>query len=427
MDTINKVHLFLTKHNFSPDIADDLHKSIVLDMKKGLTTGGADQAMIKAGKATIRSIQEGENAIVIDAGGTNFRSCIVTKTKDGIEITDFQKTVMPATDRKLSKNQFYKAIADNILRLKDKSDKISFCFSYAMAITEDGDGKIIRFSKEINASAAVGTYLGKELHSELVHQGWTKTKKINVLNDTAALLLSTFTLQNNYSSRIAFILGTGMNSAFINDGKIIVTECGMFSGIPKSDFDLIIDGKTTHPNQSILEKMSSGAYLGELVFEMISTACIEKLLSKEFTESFWNIKLINTSDFDDIIKQTNENKTQTDNSEKPLYTIYKQSNNDDKKILKELIFNVIKRSANLSAEAIYAAILCAEKEKGELPVCITCNGSTFWKTPLLKETVETRLKKLISSSFEIIKIDDDITAGSFAAAFIDQLYAFNWE
>lgn len=419
MDPINKVHSFLTKHNFSPDIADDLHKSIILDMKKGLTTGGADQAMIKAGKATIRSIQEGENAIVIDAGGTNFRSCIVTKTKTGIEITDFLKTVMPATDRKLSKNQFYKAIADNILRLKDKSDKISFCFSYAMAITEDGDGKIIRFSKEINASAAVGTYLGKELYSELIRQGWTKIKKINVLNDTAALLLSSFTLQNNYLSRIAFILGTGMNSAFINDGTIIVTECGMFSGLPKSDFDLIIDGKTTHPNQSILEKMCSGAYLGELVFEMISTACIEKLFSKEFIKTFQNIKNINTSDFDDIINHTRENKIQTDNSEKPLYRIYKESNADDKKILKELIYNVIFRAANLSTEAIYAAIQCSEKEKGELPICITCNGSTFWKTPLLKETVESRLKKLLPNRFEIIKINDDITAGSFAAAFID--------
>ena len=402
METINKVHSFLEKHNFSLNIAEDLHKKIIPDMEKGLTTGGADQAMIKAGKATIRSIQEGENAIVIDAGGTNFRSCLVTKTKTGIEITDFQKTVMPATDRKLSKTQFYKAIADNISRLKDKSDKISFCFSYAMAITEDGDGKIIRFSKEINASDAVGSYLGKELHSELVRQGWKKIRKINVLNDTAALLLSTFTLQKNYSSRVAFILGTGMNSAFIKDRKIIVTECGMFSDLPESDFDKIIDKKTTHPNQSILEKMSSGAYLGDLAFEMIKTACAEHLFSKAFTENFTKIENFSTADFDSIITQTQD-----------------ASENEDEIILKELILNVIIRSANLSAEAIYAALSYAENEKGEFPVCITCNGSTFWKTPLLKETVKARLSKLLQQPFEIIKIDDDITAGSFAAAFID--------
>ena len=121
-----------------------------------------------------------------------------------------------------------------------------------------------------------------------------------------------------------------------------------------------------------------------------------------FTENFKKVENFSTADFDSIITQTLD-----------------ASENEDEIILKELILNVIIRSANLSAEAIYAAISYAEKEKGEFPVCITCNGSTFWKTPLLRETVKARLSKLLQQPFEIIKIDDDITAGSFAAAFID--------
>ena len=108
MDISDETQNFLERHNFTLNIADNLHKKIIEDMKKGLKTGGSDQAMIKAGSAAVRKIKEGESAIVIDAGGTNFRSCIVTKTKDGIEISDFEKTVMPAIDRELNKKQFYR-------------------------------------------------------------------------------------------------------------------------------------------------------------------------------------------------------------------------------------------------------------------------------------------------------------------------------
>lgn len=68
---------------------------------------------------------------------------------------------------------------------------------------------------------------------------------------------------------------------------------------------------------------------------------------------------------------------------------------------------------------IFAAILSADKKNEKLPVCISCNGSTFWKTPLLKETIENRLKKLLSTDFKILKIEDDITKGTFAAAFTE--------
>ena len=402
-----KAQAFLEKHNFSSEIADQLHKKILSDMDKGLKTGTSVQAMIKAGSASVREISEGENAIVIDAGGTNFRSCLVTKTKNGLELSDFQKTSMPAIDRELNKEEFYKAIANNISRLKDLSDKISFCFSYAMEITEDGDGKILRFSKEVKAPEAVGTFLGKELLKELNNQGWKKIRKINVLNDTTALLLSTSS--QVCSSRIAFILGTGMNSAYIHNHKIIVTECGMFSDLPQSDFDKIICSRTSQPDKSLLEKMCSGAYLGNLAYEMLTKACFEGYFSDQFVNAFKKLSEISTSDFDGLFYKEKSSR---------LSELSKDSNSEDIDFLKALISAIIERSAFLTAEAIYAAALSADKEKEELPVCIACNGSTFWKTPLLKEMAERRLKELLPAGFEIIKIDDDITKGSFAAAFI---------
>ncbi len=414
---------FLARHNFSLSIADQLHTRILSDMKKGLTTGDAEEAMIKAGSAAVRTIKEGESVIAIDAGGTNFRSSLVTKTETGIEISDFEKTKMPAIDRELNKHEFYKAIADNIARLKDRADKISFCFSYAMAITEDGDGKIIRFSKEVKAPQAIGTYLGKELLTELKMQGWKKIKKINVLNDTTALLLSSFvdsSHTSSWSSQLAFILGTGMNSAYIHNKKIIVTECGMFSDLPQSDFDLAVCKRTTLPQQSLLEKMSSGAYLGEIAFEMIKSACQDNIFSKACIEEFSKLSFVSTADFDQILlsqQPVSENKKIMPSH---LMPALQKGTSEDLQILKSFLDSIISRSAFLTAEAIYAAILDADKNEKNTaaPVAIICNGSTFWKTPLLKEKVESRLKELLSTDFEIIQIDDDITKGSFAAAFI---------
>ncbi len=412
---------FFNKHNFSLDVADRLHEKLLSDMRKGLATEDADQAMIKAGLAFPPEIKEGESVIVIDAGGTNFRSCLVTKRKGckEIEISDFQKTSMPAIDRSLSKNEFYKAIANNISRLKNKAEKISFCFSYAMDITEDGDGKIIRFSKEIKAQDAVGSYIGKELLSELKKQGWTSIKKINVLNDTAALLLSSYVDENQkWGGRMAFILGTGMNSAYISQGRIIVTECGMFSQLPQSDFDITVCSKTSQPNQSLLEKMTSGAYMGEIAFVMIKTACKEGLFSESFVNEINKLSFISTADFDEVLidKKQTENKNKTMPSH--LMSALEKGSEEDLQLLREFLISIINRSANLTAESIYAAAKSTDTENESAPICINCNGSTFWKTPLLKEKAENRLKRLLSADFEIMKIEDDITKGSFAAAFI---------
>ena len=177
---------------------------------------------------------------------------------------------------------------------------------------------------------------------------------------------------------------------------------------------------TTAPQKSLLEKMTSGAYLGEIAFEMISAACQENIFSKAFAEEFSKLSFVSTADFDQILPdmQTESNGKKIMPSH--LMPALQKGTSEDLELLKIFLESIISRSAFLTAEAIYAAILDADKNEKNLsePVCIACNGSTFWKTPLLKEKAESRIKSLFSADFEIIKIDDDITKGSFAAAFI---------
>lgn len=403
----SKINDFLRKHNFSTELAG-LKEKLAEDMALGLEhPGKAQQAMIKAGSADIKEIKNGEKVIVIDAGGTNFRSCLVEKSENGLTITDFQKTFMPATDRELNKSEFYNAIADNIQRLKNKADKISFCFSYAIEITEDGDGKILKFSKEVKAPQAVGTYVGKELLSVLKERGWKTLKKITILNDTTALLLSGCLERQ---SQAAFILGTGMNSTYILNKQIIVTECGMFCELPQSDFDKVIDKTSIAPGTSILEKMTSGAYLGKIAKEMLIAAAKEGLFSKEAARKITNTDEIKASDFDGFLFPEKENEKTS-----RLNRIFDTTSTEDRQKALFLIKKLIERTASLCSLAILVLIEECDKKEG---VSIACNGSTFWKTPYLLEMIKDKLNKASTCPYEIIQIDDDITKGSFAAAFI---------
>ena len=403
----SKINNFLRKHNFSTEFAG-LKEKLAKDMALGLEQRGASQqAMIKAGSADIKEIKNGEKVIVIDAGGTNFRSCLVEKSENDLTITDFQKTFMPATDRELNKSEFYNAIADNIERLKDKADKISFCFSYAIEITEKGDGKILKFSKEVKAPQAVGTYVGKELFSVLKERGWKNLQKITILNDTTALLLSACLEKNGNA---AFILGTGMNSTYIINKQIIVTECGMFCKLPQSDFDIAVDKLSTAPRTSILEKMTSGAYLGKIAKEMLIAAAKEGLFSKEAARKITNTDEIKASDFDGFLFPEKENEKTS-----RLNRIFDTTPTEDRQKALFLIKKLIERTASLCSQAILVLIEESDKKEG---VSIACNGSTVWKTPYLLEMIKDKLNKASTCPYEIIQIDDDITKGSFAAAFI---------
>ncbi len=114
MDTRDLVKSFLERHNFYSFTSEKLLEDVLTDMKKGFEGGNSEQAMIRAGNARTEKISDNETAIVIDAGGTNFRSCLVTKTTDGIQISHFNKTSMPAMNKELSRDEFFDEIADNI-------------------------------------------------------------------------------------------------------------------------------------------------------------------------------------------------------------------------------------------------------------------------------------------------------------------------
>lgn len=421
-----KVQDFLKEHGFYSDL--DLKKlaaEIQNDMIFGLSGKKSYQDMIPTyfDPSTIR-IQE-KSVIVIDAGGTNFRSSLVTFKKDGTSvISDFEKTKMPATDCELCKNDFFNQIAKNIDRFKDKCDEICFCFSYAMAITDDHDGILINFSKEVKAPEVVGCKIGEELKNALGNAGWAKIPRVILLNDTVSALLAGAG-KKNYSSYIGFILGTGMNCAYVQpktneyelERQIIVCESAKFGGFKNSDFDIILDEKSVHPGTAPLEKLCSGAYLGPLALEILQMGAKESLFSPEFNAAIGNREALSLIEVSTFLEDSDNKKGDFSD----LFENEKANQEDCSKIF--VIFDaLVNRMAQISASVIFAALLqCNEGKTKEEPICISCNGSSFFKTYKVMERTKSYLKKLTETTgiyYDLLPNEADNTIGTAKAAFL---------
>lgn len=427
-----QAELFLKKHNFDCGVSVDfLAERILYDMNLGLFGGKekAGQDMFKTWILPPDEKPKNQNVIVIDAGGTNFRSCLVSFDGDGnFSISDFKKTKMPGVEKELSKDEFFNQIADNIEYLRDKADRIGFCFSYAMNITKDGDGIPNAFSKEVKAPEVLGCPVGKTLAEKLHSRGWNKIQKITLLNDTEAALLAGAAAAKNgtkFSSYIGFILGTGINAAYVQpaaesslNGKnekiekqIVVCESGKCDKIPLSDFDSSMDKKCAVPKQYPLEKQCSGAYLGPVALEMLLFAAKDKLVSDFCAQKIMELKKLSLIEIDDFLHSPFKAGTVSSLCE----------NDGDREAIFVLFDELITRCAKNAA-----AILCANaKMSGEgknclHPIGILCNGTTFYKTHKLHERIESYLEDCLTRKlgihYEILTLENDITLGTAIAA-----------
>lgn len=411
---------FLNRHNFSDISVQDLSNALLKDMSLGLKKENQSQQLMAVMPYQINAGRPQEKIIVIDAGGTNFRSCLVDFSGDGsVIISDEKKSSMIALDREYSKEEFFSALEEKISYLKNKANEIHFCFSYAMKSLPDGDAEVLAFSKQVKAPEVVGSLIGKELLQVLTQKGWTTVNKIKLINDTVACLLAGLSHNTQgFDDYMGFILGTGINNAYIEKGAveklqdslrehIVVCECGMFNSVSQSDFDKDLDKESTNPGRSLLEKMCSGVYIGKLAWMITNGACKEGLFSAAFARQFEMLPELSAFQIDLFLTDSVE-------KENILETICRQSPDSDRQILTGLFKTIIMRSAKITASVIIATA----KQTGTKNMCVTCNGSTFWKTTNFKETVDTILKEETENSgirFTIIKVENDITVGTALA------------
>lgn len=427
------VAAFLGKHNFPIQMnIDSVIDALLFDMDQGLSGRPAAQDMIRTFCTPPKKRACEESVIVIDAGGTNFRSCLVTFDADGQPHIDYmEKTKMPGIEKELSRAEFFEQFANNLEHLKDKSARIGFCFSYPMTITEDGDGILLGFSKEIKAPEVVGCHIGEELAKALSAHGWQKKVHISLLNDTVAALLAGAACAKkgkHYSSYVGFILGTGMNGAYIQPEdaaykdvkeQIIVCESGKFDKVPQSDFDRAYDKKSVKPGTSLMEKLCSGAYLGPVSYEAIQLAAQDGLFSPAFAAELKTIDSLSLIELDSFLHAPYTTDGVLGKRSAACAT------QEDYDRLFELLDAIVDRSARISAAILAACVIQSKKgTRATEPVCLLCDGTTFYKTWRVKERVEGYLEHVLYKkrglSYEIVSCENDITLGAAIAGLIEK-------
>lgn len=401
------------------------------EMQNGLSGEPSSLEMIPTYISIQHDLPIGERVIVLDAGGTNFRTCTVEFDKDlKPVISNFRKNRMPGLEREVTADEFFSLMAEYVSPIIDFSSKIGFCFSYPVEITPDRDGRLIRFVKEIKAPEVCGMKIGKNLLRVLGHESTGHIEKLTLLNDTVATLLAAkaSTEGKEYSGYIGFILGTGTNTSYLESNRnitkipgldkekhqIINVESGGF-GFEGSKLDKQFFASTNNPDIANFEKLISGAYLGPYTGMVIEEAIETGLFSRGFCEQYRTLDPIDTIVMDSFLHEPQNTAGQLAGCCK---------NDDDSAALYMLLDAVIERAGKLTAVNLSAAIL-----KGDIgnhpahPACINADGTTFFKTHNLKVYTEYYLHQFLGKHheryYEIISTENAPILGAAIAGLMN--------
>lgn len=381
-----------------------LMKAFFSEMDKGLAGEESSLAMLPAYLHVGKEIEKDRKVIFIDAGGTNLRVGTAQFDDAGsLQIGRFEKSGMIGLDGRISKAEFFEQLADRVMPVIDQSDAVGFCFSYPCEIQPNHDGKLLQWTKGIDAPEVVGCLIGEELNHVFEARGIAR-KKIVLLNDTVATLLAGAAegAARGAKGYVGFILGTGTNTAYLEKGAVINVESGGFDKLPVAEIDRELDAATNNPGKQIFEKMISGTYLGPLTLAALK----EAPLSESGRQLFNELDSFSMVFVDNFAAQNGLNIG-------PLAD--PRLSEKDHEVILKVFAAIVSRAAHLSAVNLAVAAI----RNGVSPVCINLDGSTFFKTYRLREQAELELKQILGQAnvdYFCVRIDDAPVVGAAIAA-----------
>lgn len=395
---------FLIRHGQSA-AQIDAEKHLLLfqkDMEKGLKGQPSPLPMMPSYLSSEIKHKIKEKKLLIDLGGTNLR-CAVGWFDDKHKPCFEYLSKYPVPLDNIGAEEFYGYIARCIEPISCLGDDIGLCFSFNVDVDSTLDGVLIGLSKEMDNPDLIGTRVGRRtLEALLRYDG--KARKISVLNDTAATLLGGLSLRPNekFSAAVGFIMGTGTNICYAEDTAkiekvagyrqkkmIINCESAEYGGFAQGDFDKSVAENTDFPDQSPLEKMTSGKYLADIAFQALIAAQNEGLLP----DSGLHIPF-DTIDISEFFT----------NKQGLLYDAYHAKS--DRVTVAEILSGIIERSAKISATTIAAAALFSH-DGSDNPVGLVCEGTTYHRLPKYKQLLRYYLDRLLTDKGIKYQIIDD--------------------
>jgi len=340
---------------------------------------------------------------------------------------NLQQRKMPAVDEELSNKEFFATLAAYLTEYKEVSDKIGFCFSYAVEIYPNKDGKLLEWSKEVKAPEVIGQMVGKNLLDAM----GTSNKQIVLMNDTVSTLLAgeAATAGREFDTYLGFILGTGTNVCYIEQNKnitkasnlnlkesqIINIESGNFDKMPRTDIDIAFDNTTKNPGRYSFEKMISGGYFGGLCTTALKAAASENIFSAETKVNLKNISELTSEEVNKFVCGIDLNTN-------ALAT--KLATKEDADAAAGIINALIHRAAKLTAASLAAVILKTGKAKTtDKPILMTIEGTTFYKMNNFQILFEAYLQGFLSGEnrryYEIVEVPNSSLIGAGIAALVN--------
>lgn len=374
---------FLDRHGLNPMIIDPPRaaEKICEHMKSGISGKIIDMPMIPTYLTADGAEPENVNAIVIDAGGTNYRCGIAAFHGGKCTVSDITVARMPGTDTPASWEEFISFVADSIEPFLGRADRIGFCFSYSAEITPEKDGLVNGIDKEVIITGCEGKRIGESLNAELNARGYS-SKKIVVINDTVAALFggSAELDKSAYSDLCGMICGTGFNVCLNHEGMIYNCEAGFYNGVPRGDVDRELDRCSQQPGEKLLEKMVSGAYIGRICRLALEYAEKEGCIAQGFAERAEKLESFDGATVFDLASGID------------TFSLFARP--EDLEFAREVGLAIFRRSARCAASAVIAVMLLnGSGTSKDRPMCVCAEGSLIAKSRFFREELFSALEE----------------------------------
>lgn len=409
---MRKISTISNEFNLSLSEMRRIAKDFRSEMAKGLSNKDSSLKMIPTYVDRPTGDENGK-FIALDLGGTNFRILELELKGKGVTgapiVTNF---VLKKRYLVGSAGDFFDFIASSIRKFIEKNrlraeKELNLGFTFSFPVEQKGisDGVLLRWTKGFNVKGVIGNDVVKLLEKALTRNGISNLKVSAIVNDTVGTLAA-----GSYGDRdcdIGIIVGTGTNACYVEElsnipkwqarqtptGQMIVNiEWGNFNKLPLTRYDKELDRSSDRPGQQILEKMVSGMYLGEL----------SRLILKDSgLRIFDKIKSFKTEYVSIVEGDKSRNLNKTESLLKKIGI--KNSNIEDRKILKKICSSVSTRASRIVAASLSAIITKIDPSLSRNHT-IAIDGSVYEKHPYFSENIKSAFKELFGERATNIKI-----------------------
>ncbi|KAK1402782.1 Phosphotransferase [Heracleum sosnowskyi] len=277
--------------------------AMAVEMHAGLASEGGSK--LKMLLTFIHNLPNGDEqgtyyALVL--GGTNFRVVRVRlgEEKSAILGHDVDRKPIPEHLMTSTSEELFDFIAsslkefvereENILEVSQvKGRELGFTFSFPVKQLSVSSGTLIKWTKGFSIPDMVGRDVSASLQQAISRRG-LDMRVAALVNDTVGTLALGH--YHDEDTVVAVIIGTGTNACYLeradaiikcqgllttSGGMVVNMEWGNFwsSHLPRTCYDIDLDGESPNSNDQGFEKMISGMYLGDIVRRVILRMSLE--------------------------------------------------------------------------------------------------------------------------------------------------------